>query len=136
MKRAYGATPVHLVGHLLLLLLTGYAVVQIFALDNTGKILAWLAAAVLLHDAVLWPLYTGADRAGQALGARVNYVRVPLGLSLLLALVFLSTVSGRGEATYSHASGRGWDGYVMRWLVASAVLFLVSGLVYAVRARR
>lgn len=136
MRRLYGASPAHLLGHLLLLGLAGYAVAQIFALDGTGKILLWLAAAVVLHDGVLWPLYASANTAGvRRLGAASNYVRVPLGLSLVLLLAFLGTVTGRGESTYAHASGRGWDGYLLRWLLVSAALFAISGAVAVARRR-
>ena len=137
MRRRYGASPLHALAHLLALLLVGYAVFQVLALDDSLGILLWLAAAVLLHDAVLWPLYASADRAGgRALGAAANHVRVPLGLSLVLALAFLSTLSGRGESTYGRASGQAWDGHLARWLIVTAALFGISGLVWLLRARR
>lgn len=137
MRRLYGGTPMHMVGHVLLLVLTGYAVVQIFAPDGTGGSLLWLAGAVVLHDAVLWPLYSAPNTLGEGrLGVAANYVRVPLGLSLMLALVFLATISGKGESTYTHASGRGWDGHLARWLVVSGALFVLSGALYLLRRRR
>ena len=137
MTRRYGSGPLHLLGHVLLLLLAGYAVVQVFALDDTAGILLWLAGAVLLHDAVLWPLYAGADGLGsRVLGRAIPYVRVPLALSLVLGLAFLATVSGKGEGGYARASGLGWDGYAVRWLAVSAVLFALSLAVYLLRGRR
>ncbi len=137
MTRRYGSSPLHLLGHVLALALAGYAVVQIFALDDTAKILLWLAAAVLLHDAVLWPLYSGADGLGRRVLGRVNpYVRVPLALSLMLGLVFFATISGKGGSTYARASGADWDGYAARWLVVTGVLFALSLVVYLLRGRR
>ncbi len=137
MRRRYGGSPLHLVGHVLAFVMIGYAVVQIFALDDTAKILLWLAAAVLLHDAVLWPLYSTADGIGRRVFDRaIPYVRVPLALSAMLGLVFLATVSGKGESSYARASGQGWDGYLARWLFVSAGLFLVSLAAYLVRGRR
>ena len=93
-----------------------------------GDVVVWLVGAVLLHDAVLWPLYSGADRAGRRLlgAGAINYVRVPLGLSLLLLLVFVGTVTGKGGNAYRNASGQTYDGYVTRWLIVSAALFAIS----------
>ncbi len=136
MRRLYGSTPWHLLGHVALFVLTAYAITQIFTLGAPGNAMVWLIGAVLLHDAVLWPLYTSADRAGQLLlrGA-TNYVRIPLGLSLLMLLVFPGTILGKGAGAYRNASGRTYDGYVLRWLVVSAALFVVSAVVYLVRRR-
>ncbi len=136
MRRAYGSSPLHLIGHLALFGLAAYAIVQILSLGESVRVLLWLGCAVLLHDAVLWPLYSGADSLGRRLlGGAINHVRVPAGLSLLLALVFIGTVSGRGEAKYARASGRMWDGYVTRWALVSLGLFAVSAVVYLVRRR-
>lgn len=136
MRARYGASPLHLIANLGVIGLTVYAVTEIFVLDAAVRVLVWLAAAVLLHDAILWPLYSGANQAGERLlGRAVNYVRVPLGLSLVLALAFAGTLSGKGGPSYTRASGQAWDGYVVRWLVVSGVLFVVSGVVFAVRRR-
>jgi hypothetical protein len=136
MSRRYGSHPAHLLAHVALFALAGYAIAQVFALDTAIRVVLWMAGAVLLHDAVLWPLYSGADTGLQRLlGSAVNHVRVPLGLSLLLALVFIGTVSGKGEEGYARASGQQFDGYVTRWLIVSAALFVTSAVVFAVRRR-
>lgn len=129
MRRRYGSTPWHLLGHLALFALTAYAITQIFTLGAAGNAIVWLIGAVLLHDAVLWPTYT------LLLGRLTNYVRVPLGLSLLLLLVFVGTISGKGANAYRNASGQTYDGYVTRWLVVSAALFVISAGVYLARRR-
>ena len=129
MRRVYGSTPWHLLGHLALFVLTAYAITQIFTLGAAGNAMVWLIGAVLLHDAVLWPLYT------LILGRLPIHVRVPLALSLLLGLVFIGTVSGKGSNAYRNASGQTYDGYVLRWLVVSAALFVISAIVYLVRRR-
>jgi hypothetical protein len=117
--------------------LSAYAVTQILTLGAAGNAIVWLVAAVVVHDALLWPLYSGADAAGRrVLGGAINYVRVPLGLSLLLALVFAGTVTGKGGNAYRNASGRTYDGYVTRWLVVTAALFAISAAVYGVRRAR
>ena len=129
MRRVYGSTPWHLLGHLALFVLAAYAVTQIFTLGAAGNAMVWLVGAVLLHDAVLWPLYT------LVLGRLPNVIRVPLALSLLLGLVFIGTISGKGGNAYRNASGQTYDGYVTRWLVVSAALFVISAVVYVVRRR-
>ena len=130
MRKLYGSTPWHLLGHVALFVLTAYAITQIFTLGAAGNAVVWLIGAVLLHDALLWPAYT------LLLGRASNYVRVPLGLTLLLGLVFIGTVSGKGSNAYRNASGQTYDGYVLRWLVVSAALFVISAIVYLVRRRR
>ena len=137
MRQRYGSTPWHLLGHLALFALAAYAITQIFTLGAAGNAMVWLIGAVLLHDAVLWPLYTGADRAGQGLlGRLTNHVRIPLGLSLLLLLVFAGQISGKGANGYRNASRQTYDGYVLRWLLVSLALFAISAVVYFVRRRR
>ncbi|MEJ7891019.1 MAG: hypothetical protein WKF94_00065 [Solirubrobacteraceae bacterium] len=140
MKKLYGNNPLHLVAHIGLFALTAYAIVQIFTLGAAANAIVWLIAAVIVHDAVLWPLYSGADGAGRRLlgmgGTGINYVRVPLGLSLLLAIVFAPTVLNKGEGSYTRASGQEYDGYVTRWLVVSAAMFVISAIVFAVRRAR
>lgn len=134
MRRLYGSSPLHLIGNVLCLALAGYAIVQIFGISSAGNVFVWLIGAILLHDVVLWPLYAGADTVGQRLlGGAVNYVRIPLGLSLVLALAFFATVSNQGASTYARASGVQYEGYVLRWLLVSAALFVVSAVVYLLR---
>ena len=131
MRARYGASPVHLLAHLGGLALAGWALVQIPGLGNWERIVVWLVAAVVVHDLVLWPAYSLAGR----LVGRSPYVRVPLATSALLALVFFPVMCGKGEAAYMRVSGAGWDGYAERWLLVSALLFVVSGAIYAVRSR-
>jgi hypothetical protein len=129
--KRYGASPVHLLAHLAALALAAWALVQIPGLGNWQRIVVWLVAAVVVHDLVLFPAYTVAGR----LVGRSPYVRVPLALSALLLLVFFPVMCGKGEGAYTRVSGVEWDGYAERWLLVSALLFLGSGILYAVRSR-
>ena len=129
--RRYGASPVHLLAHLAALALAAWALVQIPGLGNWQRIVVWLVAAVVVHDLVLFPAYTVAGR----LVGRSPFVRIPLALSALLLLVFFPVMCGKGEGAYARASGAEWDGYAERWLLVSALLFLGSGILYAVRSR-
>jgi hypothetical protein len=136
MKPRYGSSPLHLLAHLALLPLAGWALLQVLDLNTARAIVTWLIAAVILHDLVLLPAYSLLDRlALRATGAAINHVRVPAGIWLLLGLVFYPDIAGRGDAAYHHVSGMHLEGYLGRWLLAGAVLFSVSGVLY-LAARR
>jgi hypothetical protein len=93
--------------------------------------------AVVLHDALLWPLYAVLDRvAAVPLGGAINHVRVPAVLSGALALVYFPVILGKGSAAYERVSGLPYEGYLTRWLLVTAALFVASGVLYGVRGRR
>jgi hypothetical protein len=122
------------VAYLALLPLCAWALLELLGGSGAGRIALWLVAAVAVHDLVALPLYSGADRAARAaLGASVNYVRVPAALSLLMLVVFWGTIAGAGEPAYRATSGETFDGYAARWLFATAALFAGSGVVYLLR---
>jgi hypothetical protein len=132
--RRYGASPIHLLAHLALLPLAGWALLQILDLNTARNILTWFLGAVLLHDFVLLPAYSALDRvAATATRGAVNYVRVPAGIWLLLGLVFYPVIAGRGDAAFHRVSGLHFEGYLGRWLLAGAALFIASGALYLVR---
>jgi hypothetical protein len=134
MRRLYGASPLHLLAHLALLPLAGWAVLQVLDQRTATRIVVWLVAAVVVHDFVVLPLYSGVDRGVRAVtGRAINYVRVPAALSLLMLAVFWGTITERGEGTYSAVSGLSFEGYGMRWLLVSAALFAMSATLYGVR---
>jgi hypothetical protein len=137
-RRRYGASPLHLVAHLAALAAAGWALLQIVrTLDAAAEVLVWLGAAVVLHDLVLLPAYSGLDRvAARASGPAINHVRVPAALSLLLLLVFLPVISGRGSRAFERAGGAPFEGYLGRWLLVTAGFFAVSAALYAVRRPR
>lgn len=123
-----------LLAYLVLLPLSAWALLELLGGRGAERIALWLVAAVVVHDLIVLPLYSGADRAAQAaLGESVNYVRIPAALSLLMLVVFWGTISGAGERAYRATSGETFDGHAARWLLATAVLFAGSGLVYLLR---
>jgi hypothetical protein len=137
MKARYGASPLHLLAHLAALAFAAWALLQALQLGGAERIVLWLVGAVVLHDVLLWPAYTTLDRLarrGRPLGS-ANYVRVPVGVSALLLLVFFPVMCGKGEAAYTRVSGQTWEGYTGRWLLVSAALFAAAGAVYLVRSR-
>ena len=138
MKRVYGATPAHLLAHLIFLPIAAWAILTVLDFRAASNVVMWLVAAVILHDLVLLPLYSGVDLAARcAFKGAINYVRVPAGLSLLLLLVFWSTIRGKGAGTYS-ARERARRGTATRprWLLITAALFAISGVLYLLRRRR
>ncbi|MFF9220700.1 hypothetical protein [Streptomyces viridosporus] len=132
--------------------LTAYAGVRLLADDWLGVAL-WFVGVALLHDLVLLPLYTVADRAAvRGLGAArrrvgapptpsrqwgsVLYVRVPAAFSGLLLLVWFPLIGGRAEQRYRLGTGLPADVFLARWLLITAVLFGGSALLLALRLLR
>ena len=136
LSRAYGASPLHLLAHLATLPLAAFALLQLAGAGNAWRIFLWLAASVLLHDLVLLPFYGVLDRLGRrAAGPAINYVRVPALISGLLLLVFFPAISGEGGGAFRGVSGLAYEGYLERWLLATAGMFLLAGALYLLRGR-
>ena len=137
MRDRYGASPLHLLAHLAVLPFVAWALLQVVDRPDAMRILVWLALSAVVHDLVLLPFYSSLDRAGQRLvRPAINYVRVPALISGLLLLVFFPVIAGKGERGFTRTSGLTYDGYLARWLLITAVLFAVSGLLYLLRGRR
>jgi hypothetical protein len=134
MRRAYGASPAHLAGHLALLALTAYVVARLADARAFGNILLWFVGAALLHDFVLAPGYLAIDRVLSRAPRLVNFVRVPLLVSGLLLLVWFPLILALSSAGYERVAGMPVEGYAQRWLGVSAALFAISGLAFMGRA--
>jgi hypothetical protein len=138
MRARYGASPVHLLAHLVLLPVVGWALLAVLDFRAAGNVAVWLIAAVVLHDLILLPAYSVLDRLAAVAVPRsragaINYVRVPAGLALLMLLVFWATIAGKGNGAFARVSGLEYEGYLGRWLLVSAGLFAVSGALYLLR---
>ncbi len=144
---AYGARPLHLLTMLSGFALLGYilATFRPVTLWNSGtwwqSIAVWLAAAVIAHDLLLFPLYALADRllwqrVGRSSPPKVsarNHIRVPaLGAGLTL-LIFLPGIIRQGAPTYQAATGQTQQPFLGRWLLLTAAMFAASALCYAAR---
>jgi len=135
-RSLYGASPLHLLAHLIALPLVAFALLGVLELPTAGRILLWLAASAVLHDLLLLPFYGLLDRVGQrATGPAVNYVRVPALLSGLLLLVFFPNIAGKGASTFEGVSGLEPDAYLARWLLVTAGLFALAAIAYLLRGR-
>lgn len=140
-RRLYGAGPFHLVGLLACFLVAGYAALHWLHSPSAVRLVVWFVGALLLHDFVLFPLYSLLDSALRPLLPRrgrprvplVNHVRVPLLLSGLLLLLWFPLILNKPEAAYHAATGLDTSPYLDRWLSVTAVLIGASALVYAVR---
>jgi hypothetical protein len=142
----YGAEPLHLLATLASLAIFAYALLRIFEIPSTGGILLWLAGAIVLHDFIALPLYSAFLRLAEVTAEsvpgprrlellRLNHVRIPLALSLLLLLVSFPLVFQIDEERYALTTGLDLDRYLGNWLLISAALFIASGIHFALRCR-
>ena len=147
LSRAYGAHPLHLLALLGCFALTGYVAVRVANAPLLPRMVIWFLAAVIAHDLILFPLYALADRTlhgvlklmpraphrGKPVVPTVNYIRIPaLGVAFTFVL-FLPGIIQEGGPTYLAATGQTQAPYLGRWLLLAAAMFLVSGIVYAIR---
>ena len=143
----YGAQPLHLIAVVTSLLLSGYALLRITEVPGSTRILIWLLAAALLHDLVALPLYSLLLRVAHGAAARtittratmlhaLNHVRVPAALSLVLLLAYLPLILRIAPEEYHATTGLEIGTYLGRWLLICAAMFLISGVLYAIRLRR
>ncbi|MFF3545692.1 hypothetical protein [Streptomyces platensis] len=139
-RTRYGASPLHLLLVLCSFVLAVYAGLRLLKGDTLG-VLLWFVGAALLHDLILLPLYTVTDRVVQfvlrrrrdatdrshSLTSRINYVRVPAFVALLLLLVWYPLVLNRVPGFTSY-TGLPADVFWGRWLLITAALFAVSAV--------
>ena len=135
LAQRFGAGPAQLATLVACLALAAYAAFFLLGDPALLRMLVWFAAAAVVHDLVVFPLYAGADRLLAALlpGPKVNYLRVPaLGAGLAL-LMFWPGIVRQGEVTHLAATGLDQAPYLGRWLVLCAVLFGASAVVFGAR---
>ena len=158
-RRVYGSNPLHLLAHLGVFFIAGWAISQILGAGFAINWIAWFLGAALLHDLVLLPLYSALDRGlqigvGRSGSAAIvgvgpeddardwirpsplNYLRVPAAVSGILLLVYFPVILGYASKNYRHDTGHALAGYTRNWLLICAGLFLISALLYAVRVIR
>jgi hypothetical protein len=147
-RRQYGAGPVHLLAALTSFAIAGYALWRVLDIvAEPSRIGLWLVGAILAHDLLLFPVYglLGAIAAGtivpEARRSRVriaalNHLRAPALAAGLLLLVWFPLVAAKAPGTFMRATGQDVGVYFERWLLATAVLFAGSALLFALRVRR
>ena len=137
LRRRYGASALHLVGHLIAIAIAVYAVSKVLhpRYSRGLNYLVWLLAGAVLHDFVLAPAYALLDRLLRALPRPlVNHVRFPAVVSAAMLLVYWPLIFVRADGNYVRSTGHHVEGFATRWLLISAGLFLASALIYAGRA--
>lgn len=143
LRMQYGAGPMHLFGLACGLAFGGYIVWIVEPAPNSARIFLWAGTAALVHDLVLWPLYTVLDRVASRAGRQtrfaipwINYVRVPTVLSAVMLTVSFPLVLRHSEPAYRTATGLTENPYFGRWLLLSGGAFAFSALVYVLRSAR
>lgn len=143
--KIYGRHPLHAVGLLLSFALIGYVITlagpqNLWNSDIWWKsILVWFFGSVLLHDAVLFPVYSLADRLvttfprGRLPVSPVNFVRVPALGTGLTFLMFFPGILSQGAESYRAATGSTQEPFLGRWLALTVALFIVSAIAYFIR---
>jgi hypothetical protein len=132
--------------------LVGFAIValaldRIFSGGDVKELLIWYLGFAIAHDLVFVPAYTGLDRLFRATMARlplpartgppvINHVRAPVVISALLLIIYLPLISRRNDGWYFDLSGHHLTHYLRNWLLITAVLFVASGFIYALRVVR
>lgn len=143
-RRGYGASPLHLLAHLVAFAIAAYALAQVFRGGTIVNFVAWFVGAAFLHDFVFLPLYSALDRLARhgTRGTRhprgvpaINYVRVPLLISGLLLLVYFPLILGLADRRYFRATGHHLEGYARNWLLITTLLLAGSALLYTLRLR-
>jgi hypothetical protein len=143
----YGDHPLHLLTMIGCFALVGYVVSLVYTDPSAIWLLVWFAGAVIAHDLILYPLYALADQPltisrwarrkylpGRApLVPAINHIRVPVLGSGVLFLIYLPTITGRGESALRFAAGLSTAGIFDHWLLITGILFLGSAVIYAVR---
>ncbi len=143
-RRLYGSHPLHLVAHLVVFFVAGWAIDQIVGGGVVVNWIAWFIGAALLHDLVLLPVYSLLDhlRGRVALTgpatwrSPVNYVRVPVVVSGILLLVYFPLILGASSRNYRNDTGHTLSGYTRNWLLITAGVCVASGVVYVARSIR
>ena len=146
-SRRYGASPLHLLAHLVGFAIVGFALDRIFSGGDVKELLIWYLGFAIAHDLVFVPAYSGLDRLFRATIARlplrantgvpvINHVRAPAVISGLLLIIYFPLISRRNEGWYFSLSGHYLEHYARNWLLITAVLSLGSGLIYAARVVR
>lgn len=148
LARCYGANPLHLLALLASFALAGYAVSRVVLGGPWLGFALWFVGAAVVHDLLLYPLYALSDVAARrefgkgefAATVRgvpwINSLRVPVGLSGLLLLIWAPLILQLPQGAYLGASGLSTSAYLPRWLLITGVLFLAAAVAFALRVRR
>ena len=141
-RKAYGSTPLHLLGHIIAFAAFAWALSQILGGGYVVNYVSWFVGAAVLHDIVILPIYSLIDRVtrheghrtwGARFGSAINYIRAPTIISAILLLVYSPEILGYAAKNYRDDTGHPLPSILTNWLLITAGLFLASGLTYTIR---
>lgn len=143
-RRRYGASPLHLLAHLVGFAIAAVALDRIFSGGDVKELLIWYLGFVIVHDLVFVPAYTGLDRLFRVTIGRlplptrtgvpmINHVRAPAVISALLLIIYFPLISRQSDGVYFALSGHHLTHFLRNWLLIAGALFIGSGLIYAAR---
>lgn len=135
----YGASPLHLLGHLALFALALWALGHVLDFRGARDWVVWLVGGALVHDLLFLPAYTLLDRlaGGRRPATWINHLRVPAVVSGVLLLVWFPLILRVAPGNYELVAGEPPGPERLRdWLLVTGALFAASAVLYAVRSRR
>ena len=145
LRRFYGAQPLHLLATVVSFAIVAAGVAGWFQAGSDSRgIIIWALGSVIAFEWILLPLAWVLDRI--ALGPRTPrtlpgpanraYVRVPALLSALLLIVFAPLIFRADTPDFEATTGFTPPDYLARWLLATAAMFVISAVAYALSLRR
>ncbi len=145
----YGASPLHLVGHIALFAVSAWAIANALDAQGAKDWIVWFVGAALLHDLVVLPAYTLLDRVlmlvtrarrrrgrGAPRVPVVNHVRVPFALAAVVLLVSFPLVTSRAPGNLDRVAGFTPTGFGLSYVLVVIGLVAASALWYVVRLLR
>lgn len=144
-REGYGEGPLHMIAVIASFGIATYAFFEIAAGSSPINFAIWFIGAIIAHDMLAFPLYSAFGAiAGAGLGRpdltpgifSVNFVRIPALLSAFIFIVWFPIILGFSEPEVIESTGLGTDPFLGRWLLLTGVMFLVSGVLYAVKLRQ
>ena len=75
-RRRYGASPLHLGGHLLALAVAAFAFDRIFAGGGVPQLVVLYLGLVIAHDLIFVPVYTSLDRVMRRVARAPSVIRL------------------------------------------------------------
>lgn len=148
-RKAYGASPLHLLAVIASFAVAGYGFFMLFKSPAPESTLLYFGFAVIAHDMIAFPLYSAlnfvagrttkaVEPAGvAAIGVpAINYLRVPFLLSAISLAMFFPLILGLSADRYEANTRLDAGVFLGRWLGICAVVFTASAILYAVKLRR
>ena len=71
-RRRYGASPLHLAGHLVVFAIAAFALARIASAAGIAEVIGLYVGFIIAHDLIFLPLYSSLDRVMRRTLARVS----------------------------------------------------------------